>query len=313
MNGVSPISPVVLYIGGLDRSGSTLLAGMLDQFDVALSVGELPTIWHHGWQDNWQSSDGHYFRDSPFWTAVLDRMRHALPDFSPKDALALSTAITKRRHMIPLRLGVLKRGPTAEEARYIELFEVLYAAIADESGVRLIIDSGKVPAHAALMLRSQTLDFRLAHIVRDPRAIAQSRRRLKMNQNPGAGKTKPMQQHSAVRVAARWILNNSQLAAARRSDRPFALIRYGRLAGQPGPELAELIRALNLPIDPTEAVQRFADKTYEIRPGVAFSGNSQRFDFARTPIRPDDAWKTELPLVSRLVVSTLTAPWRGLL
>ena len=44
------VSPIVLYIGGWGRSGSTILGRILDQHARFCFVGELPEIWKIGFK-----------------------------------------------------------------------------------------------------------------------------------------------------------------------------------------------------------------------------------------------------------------------
>ena len=94
---VAEAAPVrVLFIGGLGRSGSTLLDRMLGQLDGVWSVGELVHIWQRGLQENNLCGCGRRFRDCIlgwlvlYWTAgnqqgrrksrrsSRDRSRHAV-------------------------------------------------------------------------------------------------------------------------------------------------------------------------------------------------------------------------------------------
>ncbi|MFT5362413.1 MAG: hypothetical protein ACI9VX_000030, partial [Dinoroseobacter sp.] len=63
--------PIVLFIAGMGRSGSTLLGDVLDTFDGVTAVGELHHIWGRGADENWRCGDGPLFWDHPGWQRVV--------------------------------------------------------------------------------------------------------------------------------------------------------------------------------------------------------------------------------------------------
>src|SRR6185503_1960438 len=60
----------VLYIGGCQRSGSTLLDRMLGQAHGHVSAGEITHLWARGLVANDLCGCGDRFADCPFWTEV---------------------------------------------------------------------------------------------------------------------------------------------------------------------------------------------------------------------------------------------------
>ena len=63
-------STQVLYIGGMGRSGSTLLAYLLGQLQGYVVAGELKFIWQNGIRDNELCGCGAPFRECAFWQGV---------------------------------------------------------------------------------------------------------------------------------------------------------------------------------------------------------------------------------------------------
>ena len=69
LTGEKAMIPVV-YIGGCQRSGSTLLDRMLSQVPEHLSAGEVVHLWIRGLGGNELCGCGAVFLDCPFWTEV---------------------------------------------------------------------------------------------------------------------------------------------------------------------------------------------------------------------------------------------------
>ena len=66
-----PTGPArVLYLGGIGRSGSTLLERMLGQIPGTCSLGEVVHLWARGIRDNERCGCGDTFHACPFWTSV---------------------------------------------------------------------------------------------------------------------------------------------------------------------------------------------------------------------------------------------------
>jgi hypothetical protein len=61
----------VLYIGGLGRSGSTLLDRMIGQLPGFFSAGEIREVWQQGLRENRPCGCGTPFR--PWPQPVIDR------------------------------------------------------------------------------------------------------------------------------------------------------------------------------------------------------------------------------------------------
>ena len=60
----------VLFIGGLGRSGSTLVDRVLGQTPGVCSVGELVFLWERGLLANERCGCGEPFDGCPFWKEV---------------------------------------------------------------------------------------------------------------------------------------------------------------------------------------------------------------------------------------------------
>jgi len=299
----------VIYIGGLGRNGSTLLAELLATLPGFVSVGELPTLWRHGWRDDWQSSDGHQFSTSPVWKALLARLQQENKEFNPELALQLCEGVAKERHKVALRAGKWSGAKNEMLSEYTEHFIKVYSILANETKARIIVDSGKAPFHAALMSGAPNLDFRSIHLIRDPRAVAFSRMRKKVNRNTKSTLPILMVRQGPMRIALRWNWQNILMHRLRLSGKAGARLHYEALAKNPTAEIARTLSDLDVPYS-RNALNALRSGSFAKRPGIAFSGNSSRFDLEETSIKLDDAWRDSLPWWSYAVVSALTYPVR---
>ena len=60
----------VLYLGGLGRSGSTLIERLIGQLPGVCPVGELVHLWQRGITEGERCGCGEPFRECPFWQQV---------------------------------------------------------------------------------------------------------------------------------------------------------------------------------------------------------------------------------------------------
>jgi hypothetical protein len=167
-----------VFVGGYARTGSTLLDRLLGQVDGFASFGELRHVWERNFRGNQLCGCGRPFRECPFWDEVV---RVAFGGWDGVDPAAVGR--DKRRvdsvRNIPRNLtGGWTAGYRATLGRYLEAVGALYRAMASVSGARFLVDSTKDPQHL-YVLRLAGIDVRVAHLVRDSRAVAFSWRRVR--------------------------------------------------------------------------------------------------------------------------------------
>ena len=86
--GTRPAADPVLFVGGLGRSGSTVLDMLLAQEPGMVPVGEVRHLWERGLRDNDLCGCGAPFHDCPFWRAVGERAFGGWHRLDPDYALA---------------------------------------------------------------------------------------------------------------------------------------------------------------------------------------------------------------------------------
>jgi hypothetical protein len=291
----------ILFIVGSSRSGSTLLERLLNELPGVVSVGELQRVWRRGFVQNQLCSCGQPFRDCAFWSAVSAR----LGDTDDADTPAID-ALCRRIN----GKGLSRGRSQADWPRFLGYWQRLFAAIADVSGARWLVDSSKTPVHAAQLAKLPGFDTRYLHLVRDPRAVAFSKMRRRLRPEIHWMEAY-MATRSAWGSAGSWNATQRLAERARRQmDRPWMRLRYEDLAAEPRPALGTLVDALGLPATDDEALAFLSGTLARVQVGHSVSGNPMRFQHGDLRIAADDEWRRAMPARSRFEVGLRC--WRGL-
>src|SRR5205814_5658195 len=89
----------VLYLAGTGRSGSTLLARILDRADGVFAAGELRYVWQRGVLEDRLCGCGEPFSSCPFWTEVMDRAFGGRNQVDAQQVIADQRALTRLRQV----------------------------------------------------------------------------------------------------------------------------------------------------------------------------------------------------------------------
>jgi hypothetical protein len=306
-----PSGPVrVLFIGGLGRSGSTLLDRMLGRLDDVWSVGELVHLWERGLRENNRCGCGRPFRDCPFWGRVGELAFGGWDRLDVHEVLALKGSVDRNRYLPLMLLPALSRSYRDRLARYLDLLERLYVAVREASGRRLVVDASKHASHAFLVRRLRGVDLRLVHLVRDSRGVAFSWTKRMRRAEVVAGDAL-MATDTPLRMSARYLGYNLLFHLLALTGVRGLLLRYESLVRDPA---AELTRVLALADRPPAAGELgfVGDGWVELGPSHALAGNPMRFRSGRVPLAVDEEWRGRLRRRHRLLTSLSTWPllWR---
>lgn len=277
----------VLYIAGTGRSGSTLVERVIARAPGAVAVGEVRLLWSRGLIENRLCGCGEPVGSCPFWTAVLEHV----PATTAATAAALDR-VTRLRHL-------LGRRPDPSLSQSLSR---LYDAIATVSGADVIVDASKLPSYADVLDRVDALDVRVLHLVRDPRGAAHSWRRSKAL--PEKGDAALMEQRSAAKSAALWLVWNALASRRRRQGGRYTCLRYEDFVADPSATLMHALAGLGL----SHLQVPLARNTIELGVDHTAAGNPDRLKHGVTEIRADEKWRTEAPRRDQLVVTALAAP-----
>ena len=297
--------PRVLYLGGLGRSGSTILERLLGEVPGMCAVGELVHLWQRGVLDDERCSCGRPFSRCPFWTEVGERAFGGWERSLARHLVTLRLRVDRIRFVpslaVPPHLGV----PRAALQEYVSAFLELYDAIRHVSGDAVVVDSSKHSSLAFCLRTSGRLDLRVVHIVRDSRGVAYSwTKEVRRPESEDAGY---MARYSPARSALLWDAHNVLLALLPRLGTSTRRVRYEDLVADPAGILQDLADFAGVPVD-RRALAFLDGATAQLSVGHTVSGNPVRFHTGPIRLRADDEWRSRLPRRQQWVTSALTLP-----
>ncbi|GLZ80962.1 sulfotransferase [Actinorhabdospora filicis] len=296
----------MLFIGGLGRSGTTLLERLLGQLPGTLPLGEVAHLWERDIRDDERCACGSRFSMCEFWHRVGQRAFGGWDNVDLARVEALRATVDRTRH-IPTLAGK-KLAPVQYRlvTEYADFYRRVYAAAsADAGGNRLIIDSSKHASLAYCLRWSPNVDLRVVHVVRDSRGVAYSW--TKQVRRPETGGAAEMTRYSPARSAMLWNAQNAAFSMLRRRGVPVRRVRYEKLLADPRTVVERLAEFALVPLEPGDL--RYIGSDYaDLGPNHSAAGNPMRFSVGRIPLRRDEEWRDELPSAQRRLVRTLTAP-----
>ncbi|MCW2635722.1 MAG: hypothetical protein JWQ99_2089 [Blastococcus sp.] len=296
----------MLYLGGLGRSGTTVLERVLGELPGTCSVGELVHLWQRGVLDDETCGCGSPFSRCPFWTEVGSR---AFGGWDPALATRmeeLRPRVDRTRFIPRLLVPRLLGRHRADLQEYVATFLRLHRAISETAGGAVVIDSSKHSSLAFCLRSEPEIDLRVVHVVRDSRGVAYSWTKEVLRPEATAGEAL-MTRYSPARSAALWVGHNLFFGLLGRLGTPTRLLRYEDFVADPGTVLVELADFAGLPLGPG-ALDFLDGSSVMLTPSHTVAGNPMRFRTGATTLRRDDAWRSDLPQGRRRLVSALTSP-----
>ena len=322
--------PRVVFLGGMGRSGTTLLERLLGELPGVCSAGEVVHLWQRGISDAERCGCGEPLPSCPFWGEVGRVAFGGWPGVDVRRVGELRHSVDRSRHIPLLAAPVL--APPLHRAldEYTGYFLRTYAAIAAVSGSRVVVDSSKHASLAFCLRWSRELDLRVVHVVRDSRAVAFSWTRRVIR--PESASDPYMPTYSPPRAALLWNAQNSALQVLALEGVPTLRIRYEDLVSAPRPALVKIARfagigAVSAGIGASGAGTGAsgagtgasgadlgflgggpAGRWAVLGTAHTASGNPMRFVTGKIPIHPDDRWRAEMLPAHRRMVTALTLP-----
>lgn len=336
----------VLFVGGLGRSGSTLLERLLGELPGTVALGEVVHMWERGLVHGERCGCGRPFRDCPFWGKVGEIAFGGWDGFDVEGFLALKHAVDRTRFIPRLARGELPDGLRSRVREYAGHYLQLYRAACEASGAAVAVDSSKHASLAFCLRWRPDLDLRVLHVVRDSRAVAYSwtkqvRRpeaepggdtgtepgpgggsagggsgaapgagtggRTAAGDRTGSGGEVYMARWSPARTAVHWNAQNLAVERLARCGTPTELVRYEDFLRAPVATLARAARFAGLDAG-DGALSFLSDEHAELSANHTAAGNPMRFQTGRVRLRRDDTWRTRFGPAQRHLVTAMTLP-----
>lgn len=302
-----PAPPTVIYIAGSGRSGSTLLERVLGGMPDAVNVGELIDLVRRTAPRGELCGCGQAFADCPFWDGVGKRAFGGWEAGRLAEIHRLQTRVARQRHLPRLlAMPLADRGFRDEVAAYGASYRALYQAIADEAGARYVIDASKWPSQALALARAG-LDIRVIHLVRDVRGVAHSLSKQDVARPQAVQATDHMLSHVPVEAAARWVGIQTEAELLRRCGLRVSRMRYEDFVGGPRAAVGAALAELGLSPAPAD-LAHIGDEQVALASSHGLSGNPSRFSSGEITLRPDEAWRKQMPQRDRVAVTALGLP-----
>ena len=305
---------VVLYIGGVGRSGSTVLSALLGTCPGFVPVGELRGVWQAVRTDE-LCGCGLPFSVCDFWRRVGEKAFGGWRHVDAEKMIRLDAAYARHRTLPNLLMARLWRGTKSDLGYLTSSLHDLYQAIRMVSECSVIVDSTKTPPYAFLLRGIPGLDVRVIHLVRDSRGVAHSWHKEDVARPEYANhptlSASVMDRHGQLRSAMEWDLKSALFELLTRFGGPVALLRYEELMRKPNLAVASTLSRLGLSSStPAVRAGEFGDLLrYESLPHHTLGGNRVRFKRGLIPLRADNEWQAVMPKSERVIVGCLTLPF----
>jgi hypothetical protein len=296
----------VLYVGGLGRSGSTLLDIMLGQLPGFFSAGEVRYLWQLGVGENRACGCGVPFRECPFWTRV------GLAAFGGWDRVdaerieALARAVDRHaRWPLLVRPGIWPPFRRRLE-EYAEKLSRVFEAVHAVGETRVIIDSSKAPSTAFVLRTVPGLDLRVAHLIRDSRGVAYSwSTRVRRPDTPH--REVYMHRFHPLRTGSRWITRNLLMEVLAGLGVQTVRVQYERVVARPREEIGRILDTLGERV-PQDDLAFIGEGEVFLRGNHTVMGNPLRMRSGPLKLELDLRWRTSMPAANRTAVTVLTWP-----
>ena len=153
--------PIVIYVMGAGRSGSTILGVALGNCQDFFFAGEL---------NKWLARSGTASLDDPervkFWSGVSAEVEDASDLFGHAASCLERSSVLFQPRRWPTRRRLRRR--------YRRIAEDLYQAIAHATGAGHIVDTSHYPLRARELQALAGIDLHLLYLVREPHSVVAS-------------------------------------------------------------------------------------------------------------------------------------------
>ena len=126
--------PRILYLGGLGRSGSTLIERLLSELPGVCAAGEVVHMWQRGVVEGELCGCGEPFGECPFWQLVGKSAFGGWDRVDVDRVAALQGAVDRTRFVPLLAAPAMRTGLRQALDEYTSYYLRIYAAIAEVSG-----------------------------------------------------------------------------------------------------------------------------------------------------------------------------------
>jgi hypothetical protein len=293
----------VLYIGSLNRSGSTLLTKYLNEFEGFFSVNEIAFIGLHGIHNDFALGNGEKFSKNAIWQSIIKKAFGASIDWQE---LSFFERNIHKDLGLPIGYVIPQSQDTARLNRYRENIAKLYQAIADVTQCSVIVDSSKSPDYAYLLATVENIDVYLLHLIRDFRGVFYSHQKRVKRQDLGSNNDTFAYMQGARTERFVWYTYIASLKFyLLKRKMKYLRMKYEDFCSNPVVTAREIITFL----EENQNLPKIAEDG-EIslkKDNLGIWGNPMRMK-NKIQIHTDHQWKNKLPLGKRKLIRFLLYP-----
>ncbi len=298
----------VLYVGGLGRSGSTLLNDMLGQHGQLVAGGEIVHIWQRGLVENNLCGCGTKFQSCEFWNEVAERAFGGWDQLDLDSVMKAKNAVDRNRFVPHLLAPFVFRSIQEPLAEYGDILVSLLRAIRDVAGVPVVVDSSKQISTALMLRQIDSVDLRIVHLIRDARGVAYSWTKTKKKVEVTDGDALMNQYHPGL-MGWRWLSWNVIFSSMRGLKIPVLTVQYEDLITDPRSTLGRIIGFAGVELGDLEFLGGDDTSiTVNLEPTHSVAGNPSRFKHGEIALRLDEAWQEKLEPKMRNLVTAIAFP-----
>lgn len=292
----------IVYIAGAGRSGSTILERILGNSPQFFSVGEVRYYWEYIAATDRLCGCGQRLAECSFWQGVA--RRGAIAEDVVTRLAQAARRLDRTRNVPFLAAGLPRTRQFPRE--FLDGTRRLYEVMQSFAPGRILVDSSKTPSHLHLLLRIPTIDVRVIHLVRDPRAYVYSESWRRKGDLRANGQTRAMRRLPMGAALAAWIAENAFSGTWGRRAGGYSILQYEKFAADPGPSIDRVVRELGLP---ELGIRLASGAPLELMPTHSLSGNPSRLDRGPVVISEDREWREAMPRVTRTLLGAALWPW----
>nr|WP_298792855.1 sulfotransferase [uncultured Allomuricauda sp.] len=271
----------IIYLLGAGRSGTTLLATVLNANKNIVTVGEMHQFGDYLVEDK-KCSCGEHLEKCSFWGSIMRELENV-----QQELRSLNTRINKKENHRNIPYLLFKKKPDSE---YLSVQEKIFEKTHKQCTETYLLDSSKYVARYLLLSRSSKLKVKGLYVTRDVRGVVNS-----FSKNVQTTK-KP------VATILYYLLINFFAQIVAWSDKRVLKVRYEDFVEDP---LSQLSR-IQLHIFGEEDKQLTLSE--EIKMPHIIGGNRMKHN-KKINIYPDYKWKKSLNRKKQVLYYLVTLPF----
>jgi len=290
----------VLYIAGVERSGSTIFNRVLGQIEGFVAWGELRDIWEHGVAENNNCTCGNSFIDCDTWQQIFSE---AFGGIDTLDTFQLQELQRKTRSMVlPHYFGIFKDAFFKQKVnQYLINLEKLYKAIQLTTDSKVIVDSSKASWYGYVLSLLPFVELYVVHLVRNPKGMCYSLERRKQKGEPEC------QWYNPIHASLSWSFKNYSVEMLLNSSKNnYRRVCYESFIQNPQMTIDKILdfvqeKNTNTPFLDASTVKMSTDHIISGSP-------SSRSESGMVKLSLDDKWKQLMNPMDKILISSITFP-----